>query len=173
MPFTPEQRAAGAAALREACRRKADARVAAIAPVIAEIQAIGITTLVGIARVLTAEGHRRPRGGAWTSQAVADALDRLPGQRVRLTHAQVCAAWKEGSIAAGLERRFNTLGALITEARRLRRAGLPVTRRNVAEGAGRGERTATRYWAQVCEAVPPEKRARGPRRRPAAIQAAF
>jgi hypothetical protein len=67
---------------REAARRvsvaKADARAAALAPVIAEIRASGITTPYFIAAALTARGIPTPRGHrVWLDSQVRTILDRL------------------------------------------------------------------------------------------------
>ena len=67
---------------REAARRasaaRADARAAALAPVIAEIQASGITAPYAIAAALTARGIPTARGHRfWLTGPVRSLLDRL------------------------------------------------------------------------------------------------
>jgi hypothetical protein len=67
---------------REAARRvvsaNADARARALAPVIAEIRASGITSPHLIAAALTARGIRTARGHRmWWAEPVRDLLDRL------------------------------------------------------------------------------------------------
>ena len=67
---------------REAARRvtmeKADARARALAPVIAEIRASGITEPGAIAAALTARGIRTARvHRMWWPEPVRDLLDRL------------------------------------------------------------------------------------------------
>jgi hypothetical protein len=70
--------AKGRAAARKALRERADARAAEIAPVIAELQAMGITSLRAIAVVLNAKRIPTARGeGLWQPAQVARILDRL------------------------------------------------------------------------------------------------
>ena len=74
MVATPEARAAG----REVGKQRADARAIALAPVIADLKAKGITTPYAIAAefvrrgIPTARGHR-----FWSSRQVHDLLKRL------------------------------------------------------------------------------------------------
>jgi hypothetical protein len=71
---TPEARAAA----RKVCAERADARAAALALVIAEIQASGITTPYAIAADLTRRGIPTARGhGFWGTSQVRDVLNRL------------------------------------------------------------------------------------------------
>jgi hypothetical protein len=71
---TPQAREA---ALR-VCAAKADARAAALASVIAEIRASGITGPYAIAAALTARGIPTARGHRfWTTGPVRNLLDRL------------------------------------------------------------------------------------------------
>jgi hypothetical protein len=75
---TPQAREAGLLA----CIAKADARAAALAPVIAEIKASGITTPHAIAAALMARGIPTARGHRFWLAAqvrrVLERLDRLP-----------------------------------------------------------------------------------------------
>ena len=71
---TPEAREAA----RRAVVANADARARALAPVIAEIRASGITEPGAIARALTARGIRTARGHRiWLPGVVSKLLDRL------------------------------------------------------------------------------------------------
>jgi hypothetical protein len=71
---TPQAREA---ALR-VCAAKADARAAALAPVIAEIRGSGITTPYAIAAALMARGIPTARGHRfWTAGPVRNLLNRL------------------------------------------------------------------------------------------------
>ena len=57
---------------------RADARALALAPIIAEIRASGITTPYAIAAALTARGIRTARGHrVWTDNPVRNILNRL------------------------------------------------------------------------------------------------
>jgi hypothetical protein len=56
---------------------KADRFSANVLPVIREIQASGIKSLRGIARILAARGIPTARGGAWTPVQVSDILRRV------------------------------------------------------------------------------------------------
>jgi hypothetical protein len=56
---------------------KAKAFAADLAPTIAEIQQVGITSLAGIAAELTARAIPAPRGGSWRPIQVARVLERL------------------------------------------------------------------------------------------------
>lgn len=69
-----EASAKGAAVQREA----ADAFALRLAPIIAALQAQGVTTTRAIAQALNARGERTARGGEWQSAAVARILNRLP-----------------------------------------------------------------------------------------------
>ena len=75
---TPQAREA---ALR-ACAAKADARAASLAPIIAEMQASGITAPYAIAAALTARGIPTARGhrfwGTTPVRKLLNRLDRLP-----------------------------------------------------------------------------------------------
>ena len=74
MVATPQAREAG----RLAGNSKADARAAALAPVIAEIRATGITTPYAIAAALTARGIPTARGlKFWSEGQVHSILGRL------------------------------------------------------------------------------------------------
>src|SRR5271170_2265925 len=71
---TPQAREAA----RRVCAAQADARAAALAPVIAEIQASGITAPYAIAAALTARGVPTARGHRfWTCGPVRSLLNRL------------------------------------------------------------------------------------------------
>jgi hypothetical protein len=64
----------------EAGRARANRTAAELAPVIAELQAAGITSLSGIAAALNARGVRTPWGHRhWHSSQVASLLARLAG----------------------------------------------------------------------------------------------
>ncbi len=78
MPFksiaTPEARAAAS----KAATARADARALALAPIIAEIRASGITTPYAIATALTARGIPTARGHRfWGDKPVRSLLNRL------------------------------------------------------------------------------------------------
>jgi len=63
---------------RELRQARADARAADLAPVIAEIQAAGVTTLEGIAAALVERGVPTPSGyRQWYATQVARVLRRL------------------------------------------------------------------------------------------------
>ena len=63
---------------REARLAASEARVADLAPVIAELQAAGVTSLGGLARGLTERGIPTARGGPkWTPVQVSRVLARL------------------------------------------------------------------------------------------------
>jgi hypothetical protein len=65
-------------AARKACAARADARAIALAPVIAEIQASGITAPYAIAAALTQRGIPTARGHRyWMTSQVRNVLDRL------------------------------------------------------------------------------------------------
>ena len=57
--------------------KKAQARTADLAPIIAEIRASGATSLGGIARALNERGIRTPRGSAWQPVQVRRVLERI------------------------------------------------------------------------------------------------
>lgn len=62
----------------EAIQARASAKAAEIAPVIAELQAAGITSQTGLAKSLTEKGIPTPRGGSqWKPTQVARVLERL------------------------------------------------------------------------------------------------
>jgi hypothetical protein len=66
------------AAARKVCAERADARAAALALVIAEIQASGITTPYAIAADLTRRGIPTARGHRfWGTSQVRDVLNRM------------------------------------------------------------------------------------------------
>ena len=70
----------GGAALREAVASNADACAAALAPVIADLQGQGHTSLRALARELNASGMKTRCGGRWHVSTVRNLLGRL--QRV-------------------------------------------------------------------------------------------
>jgi hypothetical protein len=71
---TPQAREAG----WRACAALADARAAALAPVISEIRSSGITSAVCIAAALSARGIPTPRGyRVWRDGTVRKLLDRM------------------------------------------------------------------------------------------------
>jgi DNA invertase Pin-like site-specific DNA recombinase len=61
-----------------AMKRKADAKAADIAPIIAELQATGATSLRAVAAGLNDRGVPTPRGGAWSAAQVMRVLARGP-----------------------------------------------------------------------------------------------
>lgn len=67
----------GGAALREAVARNAEAHAQNLAPVIAELQAQGHTTLRALATELNARGMKTRRGGRWHVSSVRNLLVRL------------------------------------------------------------------------------------------------
>ena len=67
--LTAEPRAAAAAAMLRVANERA-----AIAPVIAELQEIGVTSLEDIARGLNQRGITTARGGTWSARQVARVL---------------------------------------------------------------------------------------------------
>ena len=74
MTTTPEAAAAG----RKASQRRADATAIALAPVIADIKASGITTPYAVAVELVRRGIPTARGHRfWHSSVVGDVLKRL------------------------------------------------------------------------------------------------
>jgi hypothetical protein len=59
-------------------QERAAARAADVAPIVAELQAAGVTSLNGIAKALNARGVRTPRGRSrWYASQVARLLERL------------------------------------------------------------------------------------------------
>jgi hypothetical protein len=70
-----------------ACIAKADARAAALAPIVAEIRASGITGPYAIAAALTARGIPTPRGHRfWGSAQARNLLNRM--NRLPVDHAK-------------------------------------------------------------------------------------
>jgi recombinase-like protein len=59
-----------------ATKRKADARAADIAPIIAELQEAGATSLRAIVAGLNERGVQTPRGGEWSAAQVMRVLAR-------------------------------------------------------------------------------------------------
>jgi hypothetical protein len=93
---TPQAREAG----RLAGIAKADARAAALAPVIAEIRASGITAPYAIAAALTARGIPTARGHRfWMTAQVRSILDRL--DRLSATDPLDSHEERQGKRAAG------------------------------------------------------------------------
>jgi DNA invertase Pin-like site-specific DNA recombinase len=62
---------------RAARTKKAKARTADLAPIIADLQAVGAMSLRQIAAGLNARGIRTPRGGEWSAVQVSRVLDQL------------------------------------------------------------------------------------------------
>jgi len=90
---TPQAREAA----RRVCAAQADARAAALAPVIAEIRASGITEPYAIAAALTARGIPTARGHRfWTCGPVRSLLKRID----RLSAAGALDLQKEGQEGA-------------------------------------------------------------------------
>ena len=87
---TPQAREAG----RLAVMAKANARAAALAPVIAEIRASGITTPYAIAAALTARGIPTARGHRfWLAgpvRSILERLDRLSASGVAPPYSPFC-----------------------------------------------------------------------------------
>jgi hypothetical protein len=78
---TPQAREAA----RKATMARAEARALALAPLIAEIRASGITTPYAIAAALTARGIRTAHGHrVWTDKPVRNLLKRLDRQTASL-----------------------------------------------------------------------------------------
>jgi hypothetical protein len=74
--FTPAARRAGV----EARQARANERAADLAPIVAELQATGLTTLEGIAAALDKRGVPTPLGNRhWYAMQVARLLKRLAG----------------------------------------------------------------------------------------------
>jgi DNA invertase Pin-like site-specific DNA recombinase len=69
VPATAESRQKGAEKAAEVRRAAADRAAYNVAPRIAELQAQGLS-LAEVAKALTAEGFRTPRGAEWTATAV-------------------------------------------------------------------------------------------------------
>lgn len=63
---------------RETIAKRADTKAADIAPAIRELQAAGVTSLIGIATALNDQGIPTPRGGRWQAVQVSRVLERLP-----------------------------------------------------------------------------------------------
>lgn len=61
----------------DAVKAKAAQAAHGIMPLIEELQAMGVTSLNGIAAQLNEWGHRTPRGGDWTATAVKRTLARV------------------------------------------------------------------------------------------------
>ncbi len=79
--FTPEHHEAAARARQEA----PDARAAELAPVIAEMRSVGVTSLASLARALTDRGIPTARGGStWSAVQVGRVLERLEAQRPKI-----------------------------------------------------------------------------------------
>ena len=57
--------------------KKAEARVADLSPIIAEIRASGATSLGGIAKALNERGIRTPRGSEWQPVQVKRVMERI------------------------------------------------------------------------------------------------
>jgi DNA invertase Pin-like site-specific DNA recombinase len=74
-----------------AMKRKADARAADIAPIIAELQAGGATSLRAIAGGLNERGVPTPRGGIWSSAQVMRVLARGPASSGPFADVRVAA----------------------------------------------------------------------------------
>jgi hypothetical protein len=73
--FTPAARRAGI----EARQARADAKAADLAPILKELQAVGVTTLEGIAAALDKRGVPTPLGHRhWYAMQVSRVLARLP-----------------------------------------------------------------------------------------------
>jgi DNA invertase Pin-like site-specific DNA recombinase len=68
----PEASAKGVQATRDA----ADAHARNVLPIVRQIQAAGVVTLLGIATELNARGVRTPRGGDWHASSVKNLLAR-------------------------------------------------------------------------------------------------
>lgn len=58
-------------------QRQADARARDLAPMLAELEAEGITSANAKAKALNARGAMTPRGGKWTARAVIDVVKRV------------------------------------------------------------------------------------------------
>ena len=58
-------------------KEQAGERASALAPVIEEIRAAGITSLAGLARALNARGVTTPRGGKWYPTSVKNVIERV------------------------------------------------------------------------------------------------
>jgi hypothetical protein len=106
---TPQAREAA----RRACAALADARAAALAPVIAEIRASGITAPYAIAAALTARRIPTARGhrlwGAQTVSGLLNRLDRLAADGVLGSRAVAIAA-VAASVAVSTSATVTALG---------------------------------------------------------------
>jgi DNA invertase Pin-like site-specific DNA recombinase len=69
----PDGGKASARVRKEAARKRA----ADLAPVVEEIRARGVSTLLGIAHELNAQGHTAPRGGQWSHVQVMHLLKNI------------------------------------------------------------------------------------------------
>lgn len=67
----------GTAAAVEAARRKADVHAERLRPIVAKLQADGVTSLGALASALNADGMRTPRGARWHTSSVRNLLARL------------------------------------------------------------------------------------------------
>ena len=67
----------GGAALRAAVSANADDFARALAPILADIARLGITSLRGIADELNAQGMRTRRGGQWHVSNVRNLIERI------------------------------------------------------------------------------------------------
>lgn len=86
----------GAAALKRAnkgngdailvVKNRADQNAMDLAPVIASIQSMGVTTLGGIARILNERGVLTPRNGKWHRTSVRNLLNRIDQLGSRAQH---------------------------------------------------------------------------------------
>ena len=70
----------GTTAALGALKAGADSHAARLAPVIADLQAQGITSLLGIAKALNDRHVQTPRGGQWFASSVRNLLLRLDAQ---------------------------------------------------------------------------------------------
>jgi hypothetical protein len=69
-----------AATARKIRTARADARAAELAPIVAELQASGVTSPRAIAAALNARGIQTPRGvGEWQAGSVRQLLARIDG----------------------------------------------------------------------------------------------
>lgn len=57
-------------------RDKADGQASNVLPIVAQLKATGINTLLGIAAALNARGIKSPRGGQWYASTVSNLLKR-------------------------------------------------------------------------------------------------
>jgi DNA invertase Pin-like site-specific DNA recombinase len=75
--LTDRARRQGAEASAAARSASADQRAHDLAPVVAQVQAKGVTSLRGLADALNGQGIEAPRGGTWSPMAVSRLLDRI------------------------------------------------------------------------------------------------